>query len=37
MLCILHNVVQMEVHYVGDHNMVLFINVVDRQNIENIL
>ena len=30
MLCILHNVVQMEVHYVVDHNMVIFINVVLR-------
>ena len=28
MLCILHNVVQMEVNYVVDHNMVIFINVV---------
>ena len=28
MLCILHNVAQMEVHYVSDHGMVLLINVV---------
>ena len=27
MLCILRNVVQMEVHYVGDYNMVLLVNV----------
>ena len=46
MLCIVRNFVQMEVHYVGDYNMVLLVNVdlraiyvysvhYDWRNIEN--
>ena len=37
MLCIVRNVVQMEVHYVGDHNMVLLVNVDLRAMIDEIL